>query len=930
MILLSLLSFCKVYAQAPQAIGPLTEKLTPGLPEDKTMEISCALAHAYLWTDNDSALFYANQSLQLAKKLEDKTYQLLSGIWKFTAEGLMRKDIKAIKTYFYTKKITENYHPDSIKNYFTIYAGILYLNLKEYQKSLNILLADTSIYGGEFGGAYEVLAEVYYKYNKPDSAIKYIKKAMTFYYSRDYEWNALPRVLGNSYRLNGAYSKALKELRKALYQAVHIDSVKSDVIVANISLAQTFYEMGDYDSSLRYTKAALRAKGFNTFPDQQVQTFTLLKNLYKIKNNRDSVYKFTSLVLHMKDSIYSAEKIRAVQRAELEQHLRRNEIEREKVAYENRIRLFVLIAIVLSFLMIAFILYRSNRRKQRANTLLGKQKEEISRQKAKLESTLLELQDTQKKLIGSEHKLKRLDHLKSRFFANISHEFRTPLTLLIGPLEDLMNGGDVNAFTEIVPEMHRNSKRLLQLINQLLDLSRLDAGEYRINACKEGIIPFVKQLVHSFSPMARAKRIRLETDVDPKLSMRLSREEIAFYFDEDVVEKILTNLLSNAFKFTREEGWIRVTLGLPEKKAGFLALKVEDNGKGIPSDKLPYIFDRFYQVENGQSSGSGIGLALLKELVELHGGKIAVTSTEEGGAVFICLLPLNKKEVTNKGISDHKGEVTPAFVPDDPIEDLAEKNDAGLENPMVLLVEDQRDVRKYIRGHLKEGYSIIEAGHGKQGLQLAIDHIPDLVISDVMMPEMNGFQLCAALKADDRTSHIPVILLTARAEDTDKLSGLRTGADAYLIKPFNSRELLIRVKNLIMLRIKMRLKFSHRLVVKPAEVTVTSRDREFIQRLLKAVEAHIDDEKFSVAALGKEVNMSVSQINRKLKAIVNQSALQFIRSVRVQRALELLQQNSGTIAEVAFRTGFEDPGYFSKVFKRQFGFLPSERDAFPG
>lgn len=923
-----LLSFSLTRAQAPAAIGPLTKNLVPGLPENNKMKITCALAHAYLWTDNDSALFYANQALQLARKLDNTSYQVLGGTWKFTAEGLMRKDLDAIKSFFITKEVAENCRVDSIKNNFIIYAGILYLNLKEYRKSLNILLADTSIFRGEFEGAYEVLAEAYYRNHKPDSAIKYINKAIAFYQKYDYKWSALPRVLGNSYRLNGDYDKALKELRKALYLANYLHDTKFDIIVANISLAQTFYEQGNYDSSLYYTKAALHSAGFNTFPDQQVQTFTLLKNLYKVKNNKDSVYKYTSWVLQMKDSIYSAEKIRAVQRLQLEQHLRMSEIEREKAVYENRVKLFVLIAILLFFLIVAFILYKNNRRKQKANTLLKRQKDKISNQKTALESTLQELQATQKKLILSEHKLKKLDHLKSRFFANISHEFRTPLTLLIGPLEDLMRGGDVKAFTEILPEMHRNSKRLLQLINQLLDLSRLDAGEYRINTTKEDIIPFVKQLVHSFSAMAHARNIRLETDIDPKLVKALRREEIVFYFDEDVVEKILTNLLSNAFKFTSDEGRIIVTLCLPEKTPGFLELKVEDDGAGIPPDKVPFVFDRFYRAGNGRSAGSGIGLALLKELVDLHGGAISVSSTEGKGSAFSCLLPLDKKVVAARNKVNPKRETAQPVIMDAPTETPRRKQRDEAERPIVLLVEDHRDVRRYVASRLKAEYVILEATDGEKGLQMAIDHVPDLVITDVMMPEMDGFELCTALKTDDRTSHIPVILLTARVEDTDKVTGLQTGADAYLIKPFSSQELLIRVKNLIVLRTKMRLKFSNRLVVRPAEVTVTSRDREFMQRLLKTVETHIADENFSVMALGKEVNMSVSQINRKLKATVNQSALQFIRSVRLQRAFELLQKNSGTIAEIAFQTGFEDPGYFSKVFKKHFGFLPSERSTF--
>ncbi len=889
-------------SQHPGAIDSLRSLLSVAQSEKDSLEVNEALAHAYLWTDNDSAFFYAQKAIQLAKKLDNPEIEVWAGIWKFTAEGLRRQDTNAIKTYFHTRELAKNIQDDTLRGELTIYAGILYLTLKEYRKSLDILFTDTSLYNGYFVGANEVVAEVYYKFGMPDSAIIYINKAIDTYKKYNYEWNALPRVLGNSYRIKGKFDLALVQLHKALGQAIH-DNIKSDIIVANISLGQTFFAMKNYDSALYYSEAALHSSGFNTFPEQQILAYTLLMNLYKIKNNTDSAYKYTSLTLGLRDSVYTAEKTRAAQRLQLEEQMKTLQIINERKAYKIRIKLYALIAILIVILLIAILLYSNNRQKQRTNR---------------------ELQSAQRKLLQSEKKLKEMDHLKSRFFANISHEFRTPLTLLIGPLEDLMQGGSVEAFKRILPEMYRNSKRLLQLINQLLDLSRLDAGKYEIHAVQQDIIPFVKQIVHSFSSMADAKSIRLETDVDPRLRTKLTREEAAFYFDADVIEKILTNLLSNAFKFTPKGGNIIVTLCLSDTKPELLELRVEDNGKGIPADKLPYIFDRFYQAANSgtEMPGSGIGLSLIKDLVELHGGKIAVSSEMGKGTSFSCLLPFDKKSASGKVFLPDKKEL-PAVAWDEKEEGGAVVgNEEG--RPVVLVVEDQQDVRKYIISHLREQYALLEARNGKQGLKMATETIPDLVISDVMMPEMDGFALCTALKSDNRTSHIPVILLTARAEDSDKVAGLETGADAYLIKPFNAKELWVRVKNLISLRAKMRTKFSNRLVVKPAEVAVTSLDQEFMQRIMETIETHLDDAGFTVENLGREVNMSVSQINRKLKALIDQTASQCIRSVRLHRAMELLKKDAGSISEIAFKTGFENPSYFTKVFKKQFGYLPSE------
>ncbi len=523
-------------------------------------------------------------------------------------------------------------------------------------------------------------------------------------------------------------------------------------------------------------------------------------------------------------------------------------------------------------------------------------------------------------------KLAELNHLKSKFFANISHEFRTPLTLIIGPLEDLLQNGNDKQFRKVLPEMYRNSKRLLRLINQLLDLSKLDAGDYPVNTNKENIFPFVKQVVNSFSSLAEKRGVTLKVADAGFLQQDLEDASLRFYFDGDIIEKILYNLISNAMRFTPRDGNVTVSLTLPEKHGTFLELKVEDNGAGIEPDHLPFIFDRFYRVDdlsNRQYEGTGIGLSLVKELVEMHGGSIMAESDPGKGATFRCYLPLNKKTTLGK-----YNEAAPfAAMPAAEENEVEEKgNDAPLRKalPVVLIVEDQADVRKYIREKLIDAYNIIEATNGNEGYDKAVAQIPDLVISDIMMPGRDGFELCRLLKQDHRTSHVPVILLTARADDADKLTGLENRADAYLIKPFNAKELLISAHNLIALRNSLRSKFSKKLVVKPSEITVTSQDSLFMQGLLDTVEAHISDEQFSVEQLAHEFGMSASQINRKLKAIINQSAVAFIRSVRMQRALVLLRKNSATIAEIAYDTGFSDPAYFSRVFKIHFGYSPSE------
>ncbi|MCO6462211.1 MAG: response regulator [Saprospiraceae bacterium] len=548
----------------------------------------------------------------------------------------------------------------------------------------------------------------------------------------------------------------------------------------------------------------------------------------------------------------------------------------------------------------------------------------------KYELKRIELRNRLKVESLESQKLKELDHLKSRFFANISHEFRTPLTLIIGPLEDILREGNTEKFRSLIPEMHRNSKRLLQLINQLLDLSKIDADKYVINTTRADIIPFVEMIIHTFSSMAERKNIALETKLDNQLKDILNYKKL--WFDEDIVEKVLFNLMSNAIKFTPNDGKITVNLGLYKNEDKFIEVNIEDNGIGIPQDKISQLFDRFYQVNDHSStsqSGSGIGLALAKELIELHQGKIFARSKPGKGSIFTFILPFDFKKLTeysdHSSISSEEKSKQTIISETNQINDSTKSRDGNAEDkPLILVVEDHTDVRKYIAIKLEDEYQILEAENGKEGLKTALERLPDLVISDVMMPEMDGFELCAKLKTNHLTSHIPVILLTARAEDKDRLEGLETGADAYLIKPFNTNELKIIVKNQIELRNLMRMKFNDKLIVKPSEITITSVDREFIQKLLSQVETHLGDAQLSVSSLSGAVNMSVSQLTRKLKALINQTPQQFIRSIRMQRALELLKNKAGNIAEISIWVGFEDPGYFTKVFKQHFGQLPSE------
>lgn len=531
-------------------------------------------------------------------------------------------------------------------------------------------------------------------------------------------------------------------------------------------------------------------------------------------------------------------------------------------------------------------------------------------------------------------KLQEMDHIKSNFFANISHEFRTPLTLILGPIEKMLSSAVFENAQADLQLMQRNAKRLLRLINQLLDLSKLESGKIKLRAALDNVAPFLRGLVMSFASLAEQRNIAL--------SFVTAEDSIELYFDRDKIEKIFYNLLSNACKFTPAGGEISVQLSVRSKQSPhdqlltghWLLITVKDTGIGIAAERLPYIFDRFYQVDSSstrEQEGTGIGLALVKELVLVHHGAIEATSAEGKGATFTVRLPLGKEHLQENEIVEAFAEagggarpqdISEAAAPDAP---SADEDLTALENAtVILIVEDNADVRNYIRSYLDEAYKIIEAGDGVEGFEKATEAIPDLVISDVMMPKMNGYDLCAKLKTDERTSHVPVILLTARAATEDKLAGLKTGADDYLSKPIDTQELLVRVKNLIALRRTLRERFKATVALKPSEIAATSMDEAFLQKVLAAVEKHLSEEDFSVDDLGREVGMSRSQILRKLLALTNQPPSLLIRSVRLQRAAELLKQNAGTVAEIAYQVGFSSQAYFTRCFSEQFGRSPKE------
>jgi signal transduction histidine kinase/ligand-binding sensor domain-containing protein/CheY-like chemotaxis protein len=536
------------------------------------------------------------------------------------------------------------------------------------------------------------------------------------------------------------------------------------------------------------------------------------------------------------------------------------------------------------------------------------------------------LRERERELADRNAQLQSLDHAKTRFFANVSHELRTPLTLTIGPLEDLRAraGGDpqVERWLDIAL---RNSRRLLRLVNQILDVAKLEAGAMHLAPRPLDLVPFTRGVVAAFAPVAERKGIHLTVE---------TIDALRGAFDADAVEKILTNLLSNAIKFTPSGGSVHVAL---HDEGEFARLSVRDSGPGIPPDQIAHVFERFYQVDESTTRtqpGTGIGLSLVKELVELHGGSIGVESGS-AGTTFTAIIP---PRVVAQGVAVPESAAVPgaaalatAVTAEQAVSATESSNDDATSEdvPTLLVVDDSADLRSYIRDHFAARFRVLEAADGAEGIALAQRHLPDVVLSDVMMPGTDGHELVRALRANPETDFLSIILLTAQAEDEQRLEGLERGADEYIVKPFEMRELDVRVRNLILARRRLRERFSsapanERAVPLVVAADVAPADQAYVAKVRDAIQRGLANPDFGVGELADAVSQDRSHLFRRVKQLFGESPSDLIRRMRVEEGERLLLADaSATVTDVAYAVGFNSLSYFCHCFQNAYGATPA-------
>lgn len=529
-----------------------------------------------------------------------------------------------------------------------------------------------------------------------------------------------------------------------------------------------------------------------------------------------------------------------------------------------------------------------------------------------------EIFEREKREVERQHEL---DKMKLKFLTNLSHEFRTPISLIMAPVDKILSEGPTVDVNEQVSAIKRNTRRLLNLVNQLLDFRKMDERELSLSLQEGDLVSYLRELVDSFKDLSDKKKVRLYFFSE--------FEQFNTFFDPDKIERILFNLLSNAFKFTNKDGYVKVELERSKKNRlwkgkHWITIKVKDNGVGIHPDFHKHIFFRFFQNDVSPSilnQGSGIGLSIAKEFIELHGGTVEVESEVGKGSTFIVEIPL----IANEDPIDLKENLVVNAV--NSLHSDASLEPLDLESTMlikVLIIEDNDEFRHYLKGNLEKKYKIIEASNGKEGWQQALYHHPELIVSDISMPYMDGIELAKKIKSDKRTNHIPIILLTALIGEEEQLNGLETGANDYIIKPVNFEILNAKIRNILKLNQKFKETYSRRIKVSSPEVSIPSDNEKFLDKIVSYIEENLTDSKLSVEALSKNLGMGRGTLYRKVLDITGATPIELIRNIKLEKALVLLEKSDMNVAQIAYCVGFATPNYFAKSFKERYNMLPSE------
>ncbi len=831
--------------------------------------------------------------------------------------------------------------------------ALAYAKKAETVSTSHNMWKETAYIYGQFGKIYNLV------FDKTELALPYLLKSDSIYESHDfqgYKRGFTLSFIGDVYQSFNDLNKALgyQERAFSIFEASKSE-YQQKFILSKMAVVEN--ERENYDLAAKYALDARLYYNQNEYPLQEASVSALLCDIYYSSGQLNKAFAAGDIAINLnrthkneaglifallrqanilnEQKKYRESNLLALEAEDLALkmdgyeelkdiyrvlQLNSEKLKAYKLAYEysqQYKRINDSLVISQNLLRAKEIEAKYQSEKKEKEIILLKSEKELSAQKQKGERNLLigglgittiagvflfMLYRNRKK---TNQKLKELDQFKSKLFANISHEFRTPLTLISGYSQKQLENRNLNAAEKQELEtINKNSDRLEDLVNQMLDLAKLESGQLKLRIAKGNLSVLLKALAASFELVASEENIAYAHAIQ-------GLDDV--WFDADVIQKIASNLLTNAFKYCDNNG--TVTFKAKEDKQAML-MEVVNTTALLSESQVSNIFNRFYQADDNKD-GVGVGLSLVKELVDLYKGQIQVKQSD-GRIIFSVSVPIYKNafETNQIIVSSENTELNKALD--------SEQIEVSPEDNIMLVVDDNEEIRNFIKSIFQKDFTILEAKDGEEGCLKAIEFIPDIIISDVMMPNVGGLELTQTLKLDERTSHIPIVLLTAKSEDDDKYKGLEIGADDYITKPFKSKLLQTRVNNLISSRQKLQERYSQEIILRPKDIAISNTDEIFLEKLQVVIDSSLIESSFNVQEFSKALGLSRMQLHRKLKGLTGLSATEFIRSQRLKLAVELLKKSDVNISEIGYSVGFNDHSYFTKCFKEQYGCSPSD------
>ena len=888
-------------------------------------------------SDIDSAFYHIEKASKIAEELQNKSY-LADCYKKIGVIYNIRRNDSLSKKYaqlaLFNAKQTEDWRTLSS---IYILLGNQHFEIAEYPEALTYYLKLDSIYTSQneldksLAAAYTNIGMIYSELRNPE-AVPYIEKSIDIYRTLGLEEGVHygELALGTHYDLLQENEKAIEHLLKA---EEYYESYGDLRILGSIygRLGETYLEINDFANAENYL---LKAYGLPESSGRGVHKVTNQINLGDLYWHKKQYQK---AIVHFKEALALIEEdgneesmrmqLLNVYRGLHVAYKDKKDFKSALTALENQMELEAIVQKSQNELEVEELNKKYQTDKQQQEIELLTSQSELAEEKSKNQRnlymggmsimglaliTLFFLFRNKQK---TNHRLKELEAAKSKFFANISHEFRTPLTLISGPVTHQLSKDNLTTDDKTdLGLIQRNADRLLNLVNQLLDLSKIEAGQRKLKVSNGNLELLLTYLVEPFQYQAKQKGMLLKSIIE------VSGET---WFDKDIVEKVVANLLSNAIKYSKPRG--HISFGA-KREVNKIAIEVINENSDITKKELPRLFDRFYQ-NTSLNQGVGIGLSLIKELVNLSRGRVEAMKPNKETILFRVVLPISKNDFAKDALmeTDEPSEDYAKFREDRILgqdQEVEEYVDSDL--PVLLVVDDNAEICLFIKNLFKKEYQIIEAENGEEGINKALDTIPDMIISDIMMPVKDGIHLSHVLKNDERTSHIPIILLTAKSGEENELTGLKAGADSYMVKPFREEKLRVVMERLLATRESIREKFDKQVILKPQEIELTSADAQLLTRIKQVLDNNLTDSHFNSKSFCEQVGLSRMHLHRKLKALTGRSTSEFLRTHRLKTAAKLLENGEANISEVGYAVGFNQPAYFSTAFKQHFGCSPSE------